>query len=64
MSRHINRKHEWETKGVLLKVGILFGLKNKYADAVGAISTNDVYIRLVQCGLFYQRKRSSKREPG
>ena len=26
---------------MLLKVGILFGLKNKYAGAVGAISTND-----------------------
>lgn len=49
---------------MLLKVGILFGLKNKYAGAVGAISRNDVYIRLVQCGLLYQRKRSNKSEPG
>lgn len=49
---------------MLLKVGILFGLKNKYAGAVRAIIKNDVYIRLVQCGLLYQRKRSSKGEPG
>lgn len=49
---------------MLLKIGILFGLKNKYAGAVGAIITNDVYIRLVQCGLLYQRKRSSKSESG
>ena len=49
---------------MLLKVGILFGLKNKYAGALGAISTSDVYIRLVRCGLSYQRKKSSKSEPG